>query len=379
MRAPYQALLSAALLATAGPAWAAVADENRDQQAQAAPAQAAPAPAEADQPRPAQEPAAATQPEPAKPDPTRSETGPEQDQGGATRPAPAKPAAAQPAAAQPASGQGGNEQSNAILGTESSQSTEGKNWSINALFETHWLVIRDNQPKNDVYSFMYLLGSYDITKKDRIALRLDATQRYLVDQGESGFLMGETRLYYSRAFDFKLFGQQFDGRGSFYFTFPTSKLTQKEGNISKPTVVISVSKELPFGLTLVAKPDSRYNWCKYAELEGGGANVRWNVGYDLLAIYQLPGPAWLHSASVGVGWGQEWFDKYPSREGYSQPWNWQYYWDLFLGYEVLTKPIGLDFYLSLSSGKSVLEDGVFRFYWTNRHETEMYFSIFARY
>ncbi len=255
-------------------------------------------------------------------------------------------------------------------------------WFFDALFETHFLATRDNLYSNDVYSTLYLTGNYDlpgvraISSLGRISLRGNLTFRYIADPGESGTLLGDMRLYYSHPFSFSVKGQKFGGRGYFYWTFPTSKVSQQEGNISRPTLLVAFSKQLPLGLTLYLRPFARVNWAEYAEKEGGNMNTKWVLGYDIQLTYSLP----FHKRmSLGAGWLQDWYNKYASRDGYSQPWNSEYYWEVFAGYSIFTKPVSLDAYLALASGRTAISDGVYRFRFMERNDTEIYFSLSARY
>jgi hypothetical protein len=257
-----------------------------------------------------------------------------------------------------------------------------KPWSVWGIFETHWSVVRDNQAKNDFYHVLYLYGNYDLPKvrdywpTGRISLRMDFTRRYVADPDESGILSGDLRLYYSYPFSFKVKGQEFLGRGYFYWTFPTSKLAQKEGNIARPTILFQLMKELPKGFTLLLRPMIRFNWDKYAEAEGGAPNRKWDLAYDISAIWTLP---WHKPLNLSLTWYQGGFNSYDSREGETQPWNQEYAWEASVGYSFLQKPVNLEAYIAITSGRRAIEDGVWRFHFTDRDETEGYLSLRAIY
>jgi len=255
-------------------------------------------------------------------------------------------------------------------------------WSVDGLFETHFTVIRDNEYSNDAYHVLYLRGNYDFPEMGylpplgRFTVRIDISRRYVADPDESGFLFGDMLLYWSKQWKWDIKGQEVGLRPYLMWSFPTSKLARQEGNISRPTVLLAFSKPLPYNLYAFVRPYGRLNWDRYAEREGSDLNTKWQLGYDIQLVYSFH----LHPAlSLGGTWGQEWADKYESRDGYDQPWNQQYYWEVFAGYQILNKPVSLGAYLTLASGRKTFEDGVWRFHWVDRDETELYFSISARY
>lgn len=253
---------------------------------------------------------------------------------------------------------------------------ERRPWFVDFLFETHWMVVRDNLPDNDIYHMFYLRGGYDIPKVGQLAARLDVTRRYVSDPQESGVLFGDALLYFSRGFKVDIAGQDFGVRPYFYWTFPTSKVSQKEGNIGRPMLLVALTKSFPFGLDAFVRPFVRLHWMRYAEAEGGQPNRRWMLGFDMLVNYAMP----FHKRlSVGGDIGVYWQDRYASREGLSQPFNSAYWWELYAGYTFLQKPVTLEAYLALTSGRWSVEDGVSRFHVFDRDETEMYLSLHARY
>lgn len=285
---------------------------------------------------------------------------------------------------------------------------EAKPWFFDALFETHWIAVRDNMASNDVYHVLYLRGNYDlppfwkIPALGRVSLRMDISKRYIAMPNETGFLFGDMRLYFSRAFGFSIAKQDFSGRAYFYWTFPTSKLSIRESNVSKPTLIVALAKALPWNITVFARPFIRLNWSSSAqktELDtdecyggtvpingvgtfdvggcGGTPNTKWLLGYELQATYNLH----VHKPVVfGFTWGQYGYNKYESRDGYNQPWDQTYYWELFAGYNMpWFKPVDVGAYLTLASGREAIENGVYRFHWIDRDETEFYLSISGKY
>jgi hypothetical protein len=201
----------------------------------------------------------------------------------------------------------------------------------------------------------------------------------VADPDESGVLFGDLRLYYSRPFSFSIKGQEFMGRGYLYWTFPTSKVSQKEGNIARPTLLGTLVTEVPHGVSFIFRPFVRFNWARYAEAEGGMPNQKWMMGYDLWATWQLP---WHKRLGLGLIGGQDWYNRYDARDGESQPWGFEWFWEAYVSYGVLTKPrwpLSLDFYLNIASGHRNIEDGVWRARFVDRRDTEMYFSIWAMY
>jgi hypothetical protein len=257
-----------------------------------------------------------------------------------------------------------------------------KLWRVDLQLYTYFTVVHDNEYSNDAYHIMYLRGNYDVPAFwklpaiGRFSLRLDVTRRYVADPDESGFLFGDMLFYWSRAWKFNVAGQDFDIRPYVMWTFPTSKLARKEGNIARPTLLFALHKALPYNLHAFLRPYFRLNWHRYAEMERGAPNTKWQMGYDIQLTYNFH----LHKRlGFGATWGQEWYNRYTSRDGYSQPFNSQYYWEVFTGYTLLQKPINLSTYLALISGRVNIEDGVYRFHWMDRDETLVYILVNASY
>jgi hypothetical protein len=311
---------------------------------------------------------------------------------------------------------------------------EKKPWFFDALFEMHFKAINDTVADsgkggfvpfkgesddlrgeqtglNDMYEVLYLKANYDLPALGplpplgRISLRISASLYHVMDKGDNRLLFGDMRLYFSRGFAFNVADQDFGGRVYFYWTFPTSETSVKESNISRPTLLLALSKNLPYGFTLFFRPYIRLNWHRYAERTsiasgdcrewvqeipgsdrmatftdcGGEANPKWLLGYELQAVYNL----WLHKpVNVGLTFGQYATSKYAVSDGRDQPWNYAYYWELFAGYDLpWLKPVDMGAYLTLSHFRDrIFEgDGVARVDFTDRDHTELYLSISAKY
>lgn len=312
---------------------------------------------------------------------------------------------------------------------------EKKPWFFDALFEMHFKAINDTVANgggggftpfmgerddssrgvqtglNDFYEVLYLKANYDLPALGplpplgRISFRVSASLFHMMDEGDNRLLFGDLRLYYSRGFAFNVAGQNFGGRVYFYWTFPTSELSVKESNISRPTLLVALAKNLPYGFTLFFRPYLRLNWDRYAERSsmasddcreydqqfsfaeepirtgtcGGQPNDKWLLGYELQAVYNL----WLHKpVNLGFTFGQYAISKYAAVDGRDQPWNYAYYWEVFAGYDLpWLKPVDMGAYLTLSHFRDqVFEgDGVPRYDVFDRDHTELYLSISAKY
>jgi hypothetical protein len=311
---------------------------------------------------------------------------------------------------------------------------EKRPWFFDALFEWHFNVINDTLGDsgsagftgaggesrdlrgaqtglNDFYEVLYLKANYDLPALGplpplgRLSLRISASLYHIMDEGDNRLLFGDMRLYYSRGFSFNVADQDFGGRVYFYWTFPTSKRSIKDSNISRPTLLVALSKKLPYGFTAFMRTYVRLAWSRYAERSsmasddcreydqqfsfaedpirtgtcGGQPNDKWWLGYELQAMYNL----WLHKpVNVGFTFGQYAISKYAVSDGADQPWDYAFYWELFAGYDLpWGKPVDLGAYLTLSHFRpEVFEgDGVARSDVFDRDHTELYLSISAKY
>lgn len=315
------------------------------------------------------------------------------------------------------------------------EARDERRWYFDALFEWHFKVVNDTVTDdgqggftpyrgeqsdssrgqmsglNDFYEVLYLRANYDlpelgpIPELGRLSLRVNFLLAHMVDESENNLQFGDIRLYFSRGFSFSIADQAFGGRFYVYWTFPTSRLSRRQSNISRPTAILALSKKLPLGFTVFARPYLRYNWNRYAQYYsedpdscrtfeqelipgedpittgtcGGKPNDKWLVGYELQAIYNL----WIHKpVNIGLTFGQYGISKYAAADGDGQYWNYGYYWELFAGYDLpWTKPVDLSTYLTLSHVRDpVFEgDGTPRYDLFDRDHTELYLSIAAKY
>jgi len=246
-------------------------------------------------------------------------------------------------------------------------------YQVNAIIEGHFNLVSDDYSANDAYMQYYLRGNFDITKRNRVSLRLDMAQQFIADPGETGLWFGDIRLYYTRKFsipvkeDFEIAGMVYG-----YLTAPTSRKSIERGIITKPTLVLALAPALG-PVSFIGRGYFQYVFAKYAQSENEDPNPQISLGYDLQVIYETP-LKWL---VLSAGWSYSWTKKYRTREGEQQPWGGEYYFEFGPTFVIPMPKKGpsLDVTLAYAQGANVIEDGVYRMHFIKRDQSEVYLSL----
>lgn len=283
----------------------------------------------------------------------------------------------------------------------SDESIRKKPWEIYAVWETHRM-IRQNDLNGDApnkfFNFFYVYPHYDFTDKDRVSFRAGFYQRFLADQGETGLRFDDFVLAYTR---FVPLPEKFLLRVTPWVTFPTSFDSKLAGIVTVPRLAVRLDKEIDrFTTRLIAYDE--YYVAKYRTADGGGnPNPQWHAASLLEAEYRIPVIESLFvGASVALGWtwyygvdssnnaaaqtgtgpsADPQFSKQPTQQSYGA--------EIFTRYEFPAyRGLLVDATLSYAQGDptlgytSVLHDGARHMYFGfNRHVSEVYFALSARY
>ena len=251
-------------------------------------------------------------------------------------------------------------------------------FQINGIAELHFNVWSDEYSANDVLMQYYLKANFDVTKNNRLSLRLDLSQKFIADEGESGAWFGDIRAYYTRKFKIPTFYKDYKIAGMVYgyLTAPTSRPSIERGIITKPTVVFALAPK--FGpVTFVVRGYVRYVFAKYAQSKMADPNNQFLGGIDLQGIWATP-LDWL-VMSGAFSW--TWIKDYRTREHNQQLWDAQYYWEVAATF-VIPMPKkwpSLDLTLAYAQGADVIDGGVYRTYIAKRDQSELYLSININY
>lgn len=245
-------------------------------------------------------------------------------------------------------------------------------WQVQGLYELHFNVISDEHSANDWYSWYMLRGNFDITDNDQLSLRMDLLQQYIADPGESGLWFGDMRFYYSRSFTVPIPDYPIPAQASLYLTAPTSRSSQQRSYITRPTASVTLAPSLG-PLTFITNGFFRYSIASYAESEhGADPNNLFATGFWLQLFYQP-----FDWFAPSVAWQSAWYLDYPTREGTTQPWLSDYYFEVALNFSIPMPEAApsLDLSLAYAQGGAVLEGGVFQMYFAKRDQTEIYFGL----
>jgi len=301
--------------------------------------------------------------------------------GAAAEAVPAEAAAAPAAEATPAPAAAEGEKTAVTLEAKAAPAAAaaGKKrfYKVTGIAEFYLNVVSDDYTWSDFYAVYYLRGDFDVTKNNRVSLRLDLTQKFVADEGESGLWFGDMRLSYTRSFLVKTAfkGYTFPAKLDFYVTLPTARASYQRGIVTKPALVGTMAPV--FGpVTLTGRLFMTYVFARYAQSKMGDPNPQFNIGYELAIAYQpLP---WL---VLSADWQYTWKKLYRSREGSSQLWNADYYWEVGPTFipPLPKKGPALELSLLYSQGSRAIEDGVYRLYFVKRDQSQVYLSLNLNY
>ncbi len=276
---------------------------------------------------------------------------------------------------------------------------ERKPWEVSATWETH-RVIRQNESAGANKNLNILSGSarYDVTDKDRLRVSAYINQRFIADQGETGFRFDDVGFQYRRTIPLP---QQFTLFASAQLTAPTSFYSQKSGIITQPRIGLSAEKQFGEYVTVSARINGGTTIAKYRTAEGGAPNGKYSLGTgaDVEVVMPFHKPL---SFGAGVGTSYSWFyepnstnDPNPQVRSLGttadtqfsqQPIAQSYYGEIFARY-VLPSIVGLKSDLSVAAANgdpslgsvSVLRDGVAKFNLAYRQTAEVYATLAIRY
>ncbi len=250
-------------------------------------------------------------------------------------------------------------------------------YQINGIIELHTNLVSDDYSANDVYLQYYLRGNFDVTKNNRLSVRLELVQEFVADPGETGLWFGDIRFYYTRKFKVPATSNYVIPAMIYgYLTAPTSRKSIQRSIVTKPTLVLALAPAVG-PVTFIGRGYFQYVFAKYAASKNEDPNPQLAAGYDLQIIYETP-LKWL---ALSAGWSYTWNKKYRSREGEQQPWSAEYYFEIGPTFVVPMpkKAPSLDITVAYAQGANVLEDGVYRMYLAKRDQSELYFSLNINY
>ena len=248
-----------------------------------------------------------------------------------------------------------------------------KLFQIQTIYEVHANLISDDRSANDWWSWWLVKGNINLTRNDRVSLRMDLVQRYIADPGENGLWFGDLRFYYSRKFQIPLTDEIIiPGQATLYLTAPTSRQSRARDYTTRPTGILTVVPN--YGpLTLVANGYFRYSFATHAESTEGDPNTQLTTGYDLQLIYApldwfAPSFAWQYV------WHKPYDLKYADNSG---NWESEYYFEFALNFTIPMPEAfpTLDVSLAYGQGANVKEDGIYRTYFAKRDQSEIYLGL----
>jgi hypothetical protein len=168
---------------------------------------------------------------------------------------------------------------------------EPKPWELGATWETHRLIRQEDiggAGASKVFNLVFFSGRYDITDKDRVSMSWGLYQRFLADDGETGFRGTDITLAYTRLIPLP---ERFALRVTPSTTIPVSFYSQLASSITSPGLALTLSRK--FGdLNLDARVSGTYFIVHYTTSgdsnQGGSPNAKARLGGSLTAEYAMP-------------------------------------------------------------------------------------------
>ena len=181
-----------------------------------------------------------------------------------------------------------------------------KSWEVGGSWETHRLIRQEDlngAGSNKLFNVVGAYGRYDITQYDRVAVRAYLFERFVADQGETGFRFDDIILSYTRRIPLP---QQFTLRAGVWVTFPTSFASQKSSLISAPRLYFDLEKRFGQYVTANLRASGDAYISSYRTAEGSNYNPKYGARTSAEVEVAMPFHTPL-SAGVSAGTGYTWY------------------------------------------------------------------------
>ena len=245
------------------------------------------------------------------------------------------------------------------------------------------LAVADQDPANNQYLLFFLAGSYRLPWNLSAVAQLGATQKFVAEEGETGFFFQDMALGlgYKHTLPLPRLGQldKVSLGHQLLFYLPTSRASWNQDLILAPQWKTVASVSALSILSLDLEGFFQYRFHRYADRvgPGGGLNTRLVLGGALRGNVDIwEWKSW-GKLRGGVEGSCSWVLKYPSRDSYEAsvsdqaPWFQGYGWATYLDYAPRSY---VSFRLALEQGGNVLREGIVNTFLFHRDETELSFG-----
>lgn len=266
-----------------------------------------------------------------------------------------------------------------------SGASDDRHWFVSASLELRMLAISDEDPANDRLMVYAIRGGYGLLPGLSLFGALSLNQRFVAEEGESGFLFNDLQLAlnYNQTLKVPLpalgdHDLSLTHRAGFYL--PTSRRSQANDIYLVPELLerarINLVDRLYFGVDLIG----RYQISQYAEGAGPGAPplTQLLMAGSLAVEYNVLESERFGFVTVGADLSSIYRLRYAARDSSEQVrWKQSYGWSL---YGVYAPYPFLAFTALLYTGDDVVRaDGARRIEFLDRDSSQLIFNITARY
>ncbi|MBK6689356.1 MAG: hypothetical protein IPG45_33115 [Deltaproteobacteria bacterium] len=266
-----------------------------------------------------------------------------------------------------------------------SGSSDDRHWFVSGSLELRMLAVSDEDPANDRLMVYAIRGGYGLLPGLSLFGSLSLNQRFVAEEGESGFLFNDLQLAlnYNQTLKVPLpalgdHDLSLTHRAGFYL--PTSRRSQANDIYLVPELLerarINLVDRLYFGVDLIG----RYQVAQYAEGAGPGAPplTQLLMAGSVAAEYNLLESERFGFITVGADLSSIYRLRYAARDSSEQVrWKQSYGWSL---YGVYAPYPFLAFTALLYTGDDVVRaDGARRIEFLDRDSSQLMFNVTARY
>lgn len=251
------------------------------------------------------------------------------------------------------------------------------------------LAISDPDPANDRSLHWTLEGGYRFLPGFTGFAILGLKERFVAEEGESGFLVKDTIVGAKARQAIDLGGVGLEGKELrlvhwVYAYLPTSRASQAQDLYLAPEGLTQARFSVVDRVEVGMDASFQYRFHQFAERAGrlGGMNTQYALGGQLMVEYTPLDLAEAGRLTVGADVHTTWFKRFSSRDDHvSESSNasavlQDYGWDLYAEYQPIEYLVAS---ISLVQNGNVLRDGIVNAFFGHRDETELVFALEGRF
>lgn len=265
----------------------------------------------------------------------------------------------------------------------------GRSYYLRGIAQLRMLAIGDEDPANDRSMLYSVEAGYKVIPRGALFVRLGLLQRFVAEEGESGFFLRDLAIGGKYSYEAGLAAIGLDEEKlllthALSFLLPTSRASANQDLYVAPVLANRVTYEVGGGLSVQGAFDVEYRFHEFAERAGlaGGLNRQLGLTTGLSLDYLVLQSDTLGAFNAGAELFTTWEKSYPSREEYESEASSQTYWSQGYGWGFSASWAPRDWLaatLSFEQNAPVLRDGIVNVRVPNRDESELVMTVAVQY